>query len=157
MRIASRALGVSGQCDVVEFRANPAGISLRGWDGLWVPHPVEYKRGEPKPNDADELQLCGQAMCLEEMLACEIREGDLFYGETRRRQRVEFTPELRKRVSAFLTEMHELAARGYTPRCKPTKGCNACSLKELCLPRLSRVKSVENYLREQEAAECGNY
>ena len=86
-------------------------------------------------------------MCLEEMLCCEIPRGALYYGEPRRRTEVDFTPELRQEVRALLEEMHALYARGSTPKVKPTKGCNACSLKGSCLPKLMRSKSVSAYLR----------
>lgn len=85
MRIFSKNLGVSGACDVVEFHSGSTGIPLDGRCGLWQPYPVEYKRGRPKQDTADALQLCGQAMCLEEMLCCEIPVGALYYGETRHR------------------------------------------------------------------------
>lgn len=147
MAIHSRALGVSGECDVVEFRRSSEGVPLPGQEGLWQPYPVEYKRGAPKTIDADRLQLCAQGMCLEEMLCCEIPEGALFYGETRRREAVAFTPELRGLVQTMLEEMHKLYARQYTPKVKPSKSCNACSLRELCLSKLSRKKSVTEYLR----------
>lgn len=147
MQISSSSLGVSGACDVLEFHRGDTGIPLRGRAGLWQPFPVEYKRGRPKEHDADALQLCGQAMCLEEMLCCEIPKGALYYGETRRRTEVEFTSELRQEVQALLKQMHALYARGHTPKVKPTKGCNACSLKELCLPKLMKNKSVSAYLR----------
>lgn len=148
MPVFSAGLGISGQCDVVEFRKTPEGVSLRGQEGLWQPFPVEYKRGRPKEHQADELQLCAQAMCLEEMLCCSIPAGALYYGEPRRRTEVTFTEELRDRVRTCLAEMHQLYARQYTPRVKPRKGCAACSLKELCLPVLMRKKPVEDYLRE---------
>ena len=93
------------------------------------------------------MQLCGQAMCLEGMLCCDIPEGALYYGETRHRQAVAFTPELRKQVTELLEQMHALYRRGYTPKVKPTKSCNACSLKELCLPKLMKSRSVADYLR----------
>lgn len=147
MQISSSSLGVSGACDVLEFHRGDTGIPLPGRAGLWQPFPVEYKRGRPKEHDADALQLCGQAMCLEEMLCCEIPKGALYYGETRRRTEVEFTSELRQEVQALLKQMHALYARGHTPKVKPTKGCNACSLKELCLPKLMKNKSVSAYLR----------
>ena len=141
-------LGLSGQCDVVEFCLTSEGIPLRGEEGLWQPYPVEYKRGKPKGHQADELQLCAQAMCLEEMLCCEIPKGALFYGEPRRRTAVAFTPELRQMVRDFSEEMHQYARRGYTPKPKPTKSCSACSLKELCLPQLTRRGSVSAYLNQ---------
>lgn len=147
MRVFSATLGVSGACDVLEFHRGAAGIPLKGKEGLWQPYPVEYKRGRPKEHTADALQLCAQAMCLEEMLCCEIPEGALYYGEIRRRKEVSFTPELRQEVRTLLGEMHTLYDRGYTPRVKPTKGCNACSLKERCLPKLMKQRSVAAYLR----------
>lgn len=152
--IVSHTLGLSGQCDVVEFHASPDGIPLHGEEGLWIPFPVEYKRGAPKENPADQLQLCAQALCLEEMLCCSIPEGALFYGETRRRTKVFFTEELRETVRLIAAEMHQMLRRGHTPKVKPTKSCNACSLKELCLPVLMRKKDVAEYLKaamEEEA------
>ena len=131
---------------MVEFHADPNGVPLQGEKGLWLPYPVEYKRGAPKAHQADELQLCAQAMCLEEMLCCSISEGSLFYGETRRRTRVALNEPLRQQVNTCVEEMHQLYARGYTPRTKPTKACNACSLKELCLPGMLRKGTVASYL-----------
>lgn len=158
LRIASRKLGLSGVCDVVEFRRDPAGITLAGREGSWRAHPVEYKRGAPKENEADALQLCAQAMCLEEMLACEISEGSLFYGETRRRTAVRFDAALRGRVEDAAKEMHAYFDRGHTPAASPSKACNACSLKEICLPRLRRTPDVRNYLRRcmKEDDACEN-
>ena len=144
--VFSRTLGVSGQCDVVEFHKDAAGVPLRDRDGLWQPFPVEYKRGKPKAHSADELQLCAQAMCLEEMLCCEIPRGALFYGEPRRRSPVDFTPDLRQEVRDCLAEMHRLYSRGYTPRVKAGSFCRACSLKDICLPSLTHRRSVAAYL-----------
>ena len=148
MRIFSRSLGVSGACDVLEFHRGETGIPLKGREGLWQPYPVEYKRGKPKEGTEDALQLCGQAMCLEEMLCCEIPRGALYYGETRRRVPVSFSEPLRAEVRACLTEMHDLFRRGHTPKVKPARACSACSLKDLCLPRLLSARSVSDYLRE---------
>ena len=155
VRIRSNELNITGICDVIEFHRDSEGIVLNGYDGTWRVYPVEYKRGEPKAHDADELQLCAQAMCLEEMLLCRIEEGSLFYGETRRRERVVFTEELRLRVKQMFEEMHRHFERGYTPSAKPNKGCNACSLKELCLPKLQKTPKVNEYLKRylKEAAE----
>lgn len=145
--IASRDLGLSGQCDVVEFHLDAKGVPLRGEDGLWIPFPIEYKRGSPKEDFSDQVQLCAQAICLEEMLCCDILEGALFYGETRRRFPVVFTQELRELVRSSAMEMHQLFNRGYTPKVKPTKSCQACSLKDLCLPVLMKKHNVAKYLR----------
>ncbi len=147
LRVVSHQLCVQGICDVVEFHRDPTGISLVGWEGSWLPYPIEYKRGKPNTYGADELQLCAQAMCLEEMLLCKIPEGSLFYGESRRRTRVALDEPLRQKVASILSEMRALYARGHTPQATPSKGCAACSLKEVCLPRLDRLQSVSSYLR----------
>lgn len=158
LRVQSMRLKVTGICDVVEFHRDPEGITLPGYEGRWRPYPVEYKRGKPKTHDADELQLCAQAMCLEEMLVCTIPEGSLYYGEPHRRTRVVFDQAMRDRVEAMLDEMHQYTARGYTPRPKPTKGCMACSLRDLCLPGLQKTQSVAGYIRQhrEEDDTCGN-
>jgi len=148
MRIHSSELGISGSCDVVEFRKGEQGIPLPGQTGLWLAYPVEYKRGAPKLTEVDRLQLCAQAMCLEEMLCCDIPEGAVFYGEIRRREVVDLDEELRCRVRDLLLQMHDLYRRSYTPKVKPQKGCNACSLKELCLPKLMKKYSVVDYLHK---------
>ena len=146
--MVSRRLGLSGNCDVVEFRADPEGIPLQSTEGLWKPMPVEYKHGRAKASDADRLQLCAQAMALEEMLVCEVPEGEIFYEETRQREHVSLTPELRSTAQTMADEMNRLFARGYTPKSKPGKHCNACSLKELCLPALYQQADPAAYLRE---------
>lgn len=148
LSVVSHTLGISGKCDVVEFRADPGGVPLCGEEGLWVPFPVEYKRGAPKSHRADELQLCAQAMCLEEMLCYAISEGAIFYGETRRRMLVSFSTELRDQVRAMLEEMHQLYRRGHTPRVRRSRSCNACSLQEICLPALMKGNGVDTYLRQ---------
>lgn len=153
LRIASSALGISGACDVVEFVRSKSGVRLAGEDGFWQPYPVEYKRGSSKASDADRLQLCAQAMCLEEMLGCSIPEGALYYGETRRRERVALDDALRAQVLQMISEMHEMYRRGYTPKVKTGKHCNACSLKELCLPVLCRNSSARTYIREHVKGE----
>lgn len=154
MRVVSHRLRLTGVCDVVEFRADPAGIALQDQVGLWMPMPVEYKRGAPKESDADRLQLCAQAMALEEMLVCDVPRGALYYGETRRREPVELTPELRARTQAMADEMNGCFARGHTPKVRPGKHCNACSLRELCLPALCRRADARAYIRAhvEEAA-----
>ncbi len=148
MAVFSRTLGVSGVCDIVELHKCDNGVSIFGREGLYQPIPVEYKRGKPKENDADILQLCGQAMCLEEMLLCEIKEGYMFYGETKHRLKVVLDNDLRERVKDMLREMHELFNRRYTPKVKISKGCKACSLSEICMPKLCKNTSVEKYIRD---------
>ena len=147
MRVHSSELGISGACDVLEFHRSETGVTLQERGGTWIPYPIEYKRGQPKEDTSDILQLCGQALCLEEMLCCDVPVGALYYWQTRRRQEVFFTQELRQEVRSLILEMHELYDRGHTPKVKPSKSCNACSLKELCLPKLMKKKPVSEYIR----------
>ena len=153
LRVASPALRLGGICDVVEFHRSPSGVPLMGREGLWLPYPVEYKKGSDQTRESDEVQLCGQALCLEDMLCCQIPEGSLFYGETRRRTRVAFDEPLRQRTLSLLQEMLGHMARGHTPAAKPHKGCNACSLRDVCLPKLSRTPSVADYVHARAAEE----
>ncbi|MEG1441698.1 MAG: CRISPR-associated protein Cas4 [Oscillospiraceae bacterium] len=146
MRIVSHYLGITGQCDTVEFHKSQKGISLFGYDGKWDVYPIEYKKGKPKEHDADKLQLCAQAMCLEEMLACKIDEGSLFYGETRHRLKIEISDELRCLVKDTIKEMRKMIDRGYTPKPKKQKGCNSCSIKDLCVPGLEKTELVKSYI-----------
>ena len=150
MAVHSAVLGASGQCDVVEFlRDDKCGVTLFGREGKWFPRPVEYKRGKPMPGDADRLQLTAQAMCLEEMLACpRIVQGCLYYGETKHREWVDLTDELREAVRAMFIEMHAYFERHYTPRVKPTRACTSCSLRELCMPKLPNRQSVNAYIQD---------
>ena len=115
MRVFSRKLNLSGACDVVEFHKDKNGISLEGQTGFWLPYPIEYKHGREKETDADRLQLCAEAMALEEMLVCDIPAGALYYIETRRREVVPFTEELRRKTEDTAAEMNRYVARGYTP------------------------------------------
>lgn len=148
LRISSHELGLSGQCDVVEFHRNENGVELFGYDGKWNPVPIEYKHGAPKEHNADELQLCAQAICLEEMFQTDIPEGYLYYGENRRRSLVEFTGGLREEVKKITKEMHDLFCRGYTPNVKPTKQCKACSLENLCVPKLQKALKVREFIEQ---------
>lgn len=147
MPVRSEALRVTGECDMVELHRDDAGVPIRGREGLWRLYPVEYKRGRPGGRGADEMQLCAQAMCLEEMFAADIPEGAVYYGETRHRLRVPLTQELRDQVSASLEEMHRLFDRGYTPRARMTRACASCSLAGLCRPELSKRVSASEYVR----------
>ncbi len=148
--IASYHLGLSGVCDVVEFTASPEGVKLPGREGLFLPEPVEYKRGKEKQEPSDEAQLCAQAICLEEMLSVAIPFGYLYYGETRHRIAVELTSELRELVRSMAGEMHAYFQRGYTPRVKPFKGCRSCSLADVCLPVLQdKVIAASKYIKQQ--------
>lgn len=146
--VRSRELGISGECDVVEFRKSEEGISLHGKEGLYQVTPIEYKRGAPKENDADILQLTAQVMCLEEMLCCQISVGYIYYGETRRREKVIISDDLRSKTRKIFQEMHQYDAKKYTPKVKRTKSCNACSLKDQCLPGLNGKKTASSYIEK---------
>ena len=142
MPIRSRALGVAGIADVVELTR----------DGKrWRPYPIEYKRGRPKAHRADEVQLCAQALCLEEMFSGPVPEGALFYGKVRRRQRVAFDEELRALTRAVAAATRELLAAGRTPApVYERRRCDACSLKDLCRPqRLARPGPIAAWLRRR--------
>jgi CRISPR-associated exonuclease Cas4 len=148
--IASYHLGLVGVCDVVEFTASPEGVQLPGHSGLYIPAPVEYKRGHEKLEPCDEAQLCAQAICLEEMLSTAIPIGYLYYGETRRRVEIELNSKLRDLVRSMTEEMHAYYQRGYTPRVKPSKACRSCSLADICLPELlENVIPASQYIRQQ--------
>jgi CRISPR-associated exonuclease Cas4 len=150
VNLVSYRLGFSGRADVVEFKRTETGIELPGKTGKWTPYPVEYKRGKPKPDERDEVQLCAQAICMEEMFDTTISEGALFYGETRRRNLVPFSDELRKQVSEYADEMHRLFQQGITPAPIYKTHCKSCSLVEICLPKqLDSLKTASNYLKTE--------
>jgi CRISPR-associated exonuclease Cas4 len=135
----SLRLGLIGKADVVEFH--------RMDDGIWMPFPVEYKRGKPKMDNCDRVQLCAQAICLEEMLGVGIGRGALFYGKTRRREDVVFDGRLRMETEDIARKAHELIASRITPKPEFSRKCEQCSLLELCLPKTcGKSSSAENYL-----------
>lgn len=142
MPLAHPTLGISGIADVVEFHA------LAGSDQAF---PVEYKRGRPKAHRADEVQLCAQALCLEVMLEQSVTDGALFYGETRRRTDVAFDMELRRLTHATIDATRAMLSSGTTPTAQyRPKLCDACSLIDLCQPRLlNRPRSVNAWLAQQ--------
>ncbi|MFQ5577566.1 MAG: CRISPR-associated protein Cas4 [Anaerolineae bacterium] len=153
--VSSPVLGLTGICDVVEFTAASEGVQLPGRDGFYQPAPIEYKRGRKKRDHCDEAQLCAQAMCLEEMLAITISTGYIYYAQTRRRETVTFSDDLRRKVLKAAREMHAYYRRGYTPKVKPTKACRSCSLADICLPDLQtkRVAASKYIQRTIEEAQ----
>ena len=149
MPVHSCEMGVSGECDVVECHRVKEGISLHGKEGFYRVVPIEYKRGKPKEGEEDILQLAAQAFCLEEMLCCEIEYGYLYYGEVRRRHKVEFDNAIREKVKQIFAEMHKYYEQQYTPKVKISRKCNACSLKDICLPVLNKNKLVAEYITKR--------
>lgn len=139
LAVKSEVLGLSGQCDVVEFH-EPGTRSLELGEGHLV-LPIEYKRGKPKAHRADEVQLCAQAMCLEEMLGDSVPEGRIFYGQTRHRTDVAFDAELRALTADTARRLREMiASRRTPPAVYEERKCEACSLKELCMPKAMRFQ-----------------
>jgi CRISPR-associated exonuclease Cas4 len=151
LRISCLRLGLTGQADAVEFQGVQPGadgaVELPGRAGWWRPYPVEYKRGKPKADYSDEVQLCAQAMCLEEMFGVTIGSGALFYGKNRRRSEVLFDQDLRGWTERLARRMHELYAARITPPPVYSKKCESCSLYDRCLPRtVSKPGRVNRYL-----------
>jgi len=159
LRLCSRRLGLTGQADVVELRPAEEGgpaphpVRLPGLEGTWTVRPVEYKRGRPKNDPCDRVQLCAQALCLEEMLGTRIPLGALFYARPRRRDTVAFDADLRAQTRDAARRLHELIRAGVTPPAAYSRKCRSCSLRGVCLPkRVGRPRSARLYLNRQLAA-----
>lgn len=146
LKVVSHTLKLSGECDVVEFHKHEDGITLTGYEDKYLPFPIEYKRGEPKSIEMDKIQLCAQAMCLEEMLLCEIPEGALFYGEPHRRFGINFSKDLKEKVTLNSKEMNKMINLAITPEAHLTEYCNQCSLVNECLPKIKKKWDVEKYI-----------
>ncbi len=154
MPVVSHKLRLRGIADVVEFHRTADEIKditlrLKDRQGWWRPYPVEYKRGRPKVDDRDAVQLCAQGIALEEMLKISIESGFVYYAQTRRRIEVAFDHELRTRVEELSRKMYQLMFEQKTPKAKKGKHCSLCSLIEICQPELTiRNRSVKKYLEE---------
>ena len=145
--LVSHSLGLYGIADVVEYIQSRSGICIPGHEGLWIMHPVEYKRGKPKPDKRDEVQLCAQVMCLEEMFDVTIYEADFYYYAVRRRLHLSIDDELRDHVRSLSDEMHELYRKGVTPPADKTRNCKYCSLVDICVPKITKKRrAVKNYI-----------
>lgn len=154
LRLHSLRLGLVGVADVVEFirvpddpvdqptQSGTAGIVLTGADGRWLPKPVEYKRGKPKPDRTDEVQLCAQVLCLEEMLGVAVNAGAIFYGRPRRRLEVSISDDLRKDTEVLAQRLHELYDAGVTPPAVYGKKCKSCSLLDICQPKATGARTA---------------
>jgi len=142
LSLVCHELGLVGQADVVEFHLTDKAA------GTWAPYPVEYKRGKPKKDNSDKVQLCAQALCLEEMYHTRIPEGALFYGKTRRRQQVLLTPELRAETTDTARQLQTMIRDRITPEPVYDKKCESCSFLDFCMPRVCKSKSVKTYLKK---------
>ncbi|WP_100330630.1 CRISPR-associated protein Cas4 [Bacillus xiapuensis] len=146
MPVKSNELRITGICDVVEFIQDRNGVEISGAEGKYAAFPVEYKRGKPKKNDSDILQLTAQALCLEEMLLCEINTGYVYYHEIKHRVEVPITAEHKQKVKSVVAEMQGYYQRKHTPKVKTGAFCNSCSLQNICLPALMNKRSVKSYI-----------
>ncbi len=153
--LRSLRLGLSGRADVVEFHRVPdgaPGASLPGVAGSWQPFPVEYKRGKPKSHRADEVQLCAQGLCLEEMLGSAVPAGALFYGQTRHRTDITFDAELRRLTEETAVRLHQMIASGMTPKPVREPKCDRCSLLEVCMPGAPKGSALRYFDRALQMA-----
>ncbi|GEO28055.1 CRISPR-associated protein Cas4 [Alicyclobacillus acidoterrestris] len=144
--VKSEQLRISGICDVVEFIRDERGVEISGAEGKYVAYPVEYKRGKPKRNDEDILQLAAQAICLEEMLLCDVSKGYLFYDEMKHRVEVALTADIKSKVRIIVAEMQDYYRRRHTPKVKTGPFCRNCSLQHICLPELMNKHTVQSYI-----------
>ena len=149
MHVSSRTLGLYGILDIVEFHKDENGVTLKGKRGTWLPTIVEYKRGKPKKDERDIVQLVAQTMCLEETLHCKIDKGYLYYHSVNKKVAIEISEELRQRVIQLSREMHDLYRQATIPKAECFKNCQLCSLVDICLPRLSKKsRNVSNYIQQ---------
>ncbi|MBI4651799.1 CRISPR-associated protein Cas4 [Candidatus Desantisbacteria bacterium] len=146
--LRSNELGLNGKADVVEFHKDEF--------DKWIPFPVEYKRGKSKSDNSDKVQLCAQALCLEEILNVKIPCGALFYGQTKRREDVNFDESLRIETKETIKKVYELVMTKITPKAEYSKKCKECSLLEICLPKtFEKRTTVANYLKDIiKSSEC---
>lgn len=151
VRVQSLTLGLYGQLDIVEVEKvgdSPDTARFLGLDGNWLIRPVEFKRGKPKNQDCDRIQLCAQALCLEEMTNSNISEGTIFYGLIRRRVEVLFDPVLRTQTLKIIRDFDQMMKSKKTPDAKWIKGCSACSLIDICQPKSNSNEKINAYRTE---------
>ncbi len=146
--IVSHQLKLYGVADIIEFQKQDNGIELNGRSGLWWPMPVEYKVGKPKLDNWDKLQLCAQAICLEEMFDLSLQVGAIYYGKTRRRLDVPLDNLLRTETKETVDLMYEVFETGLTPKAEHFSSCERCSLIKVCVPKLQSADKVSSYLNK---------
>ena len=146
LRLRSLMLGLYGVADLVEFHEQNEGAQLPGLTGCWVPYPVEYKRGRKRYDSADEVQLCAQALCLEEMLGVPVPKGAVYYGQPRRRTEIDISRDLREEVARLCSRARELYVSGQAPRPRIGKHCSNCSLENICMPDITNNDKSSKYI-----------
>jgi len=141
--VRSYVLGFIGKADVIEYCKNDKGEKLVT--------PIEYKRGKSKLDNCDRIQLCAQAICLEEMMNCKIKKGFIFYGKTRRREEIVFVDELRKETIKLAEEIHEFIKAGVTSKAEYEENkCDRCSFLSYCMPKsMQKAVPADKYLQEE--------
>lgn len=149
MRIKSDEYRIQGQCDAVEYIPDKKGIYIPAYKGNFTVYPVEYKKGKSKTDNSDRLQLAAQAVCLEEMLCCEIPKAYLFYFEPRRREEVIISEDLRRELKQMIKQMLHYRERKHIPKVKIKPRCKSCSLKEKCLPQLFSLEDASAYMKRR--------
>jgi len=146
LRLRSLTLGLYGVADLVEFHPNDDGVKLSGFPGQWLPYPVEYKRGRKRYDSADEVQLCAQALCLEEMLGVAVPKGAVYYGQPRRRTEIDLSYDLREDVARLCSQARELYVSGHAPSPRFGKHCSNCSLENICMPGITNSDKSSKYV-----------
>ena len=149
--VRSLRYGLAGKADVVEMHrvddSDVTGAIIFGHQGRWQVYPVEYKPGRLQPQLSFQIQLCAQAICLEEMLGCAVQEGTIYYGKPRRRLAVNFDDTLREKTKEMVRRLHELVATGRTPQTRYEKKCDKCSLLSACMPKVTGARrSIQGYI-----------
>lgn len=148
--VSSSVLGLSGILDIVEFTKDDTGIKIAGKKGKWRPTIVEFKKGAPKKDSRDIVQLVAEVICLEEKFQIDIPVSYLFYGKTNRKQEVIITDELRQKVIEMASHMYDFHVAAITTPAETYKNCKECSLVNICMPRITKKKvNVENYIHQR--------
>lgn len=148
VQVCSRVLGISGKLDMLELTRNdngPDNCTFLQLSGHWQLQPVEFKRGKPKKNDVDRVQVCAQALCLEEMTGSHVEQGSIFYAQLRRRTEVEIDDALRLRTLSLIHRLREVVERVELPPPVLKRHCQSCSLQETCQPKVSSGAKTSAY------------
>lgn len=144
LRIHSYTYGLTGRCDVIEFYADTSPDNNKNVEKIY---PVEYKSGKPKDDISDKVQLCAQALCLEEMMQTAIEEGAFFYGKTRRREKVKIDRELRDQTIKIIQSVRDIITSKQIPKAEYSQRCRNCSLNDICQPKAMNKRKLQNYIK----------
>lgn len=164
LRLACAEEGLYGVADVVEFKRvdghdfsqqrsefDSDGVSLPNCKGRWFPVPIEFKRGKTRTDESYEIQVCAQALCLEDKFALSIPFGYIYFGQSGHRNKIELSVSLRETTRNMIKDVRETLFSDITPKPLKSKKCRQCSLVDLCLPEIAKSGSVERYIRRNLA------